>query len=99
MIDHENAPDEDRPEHINVYDKVVKYLESSNTLHMDIESYVDVDLSHETAKILYGDSADKLGEIRDLFNKAISDTANYVATHYDVCGVSEQLYLQAIRED
>jgi hypothetical protein len=99
MTNHENQPEETRPEHINVYDKVVKYLEQSETLHMDVTSFVDIDLTHQTAKILYGNSNDKLGEIRDLFNKAISETASYVEKNYATCGVSEQLYFQSIRDD
>lgn len=68
----------------NICDLVEQYLINSPNLSDYIEETELI--SNQVLVILYDANDDKLGRIRDLYNKAISDMAYFVDANYDSDG-------------
>jgi hypothetical protein len=96
--DPQNMPDETRPAHLNVRDKVIKYLESSDDLGGTIQQFIGDELVTDTARILYDAEDDKLGRINDLFNVAIGKVADYIEKAYTVDSLAFVIYSESIKD-
>jgi hypothetical protein len=65
----------------NIPDLVEQYLINSPNLS-DYLDELDI-IADQVLVILYDANDDKLGRIRDLYNKRISETAHFVDANYD----------------
>ena len=65
----------------NILDLVEQYLINSPNLS-DYLDELDI-IADQVLVILYDANDDKLGRIRDLYNKRISETAHFVDANYD----------------
>jgi len=72
---------------VNLKDLVEQFLINSHNL----SDYVDeTDLiANQVLVILYDANDDKLGRIRDIYNKRISEVAYFVDENYDVDGYAK----------
>jgi hypothetical protein len=89
--------DDDFSEEIpsNIADLVEQYLINSPNLSDYIE---ETDLiSDQVLVILYDANDDKLGRIRDIYNKRIRDIADFVEENYDCDGFARWM-LQEVKD-
>lgn len=86
--------DDDYSEDIpmNIADLVEQYLWSEQNLSDYIPETETI--SNQVLVILYDANDDKLGRIRDLYNKAIRDTAEWVEQNYDSDGYARWMLNQ-----
>lgn len=88
--------DEDRPEHMNIADKVEYFLEHCPNL----DDYIEETelLASATNSILNDADDDKLGRIRDLYSNRIKYIARFVESNYEKIGsFANHIYQEMLR--
>jgi hypothetical protein len=92
MINHENQPEETRPEHINVKEKMASFFLTFDEFSAYLYGYDETDLGQELLNILNDSDNEKLERMRDLRDEKINMMAQWVSDVYSIDGVAMTLW-------
>jgi hypothetical protein len=99
MIDHENTPDEDRPEHINVAEKVANYLRNDPHLSAKLYDFDNTDLAQGFLYILnnsiFCTASEQLALMRDIRDTEIGKLSAWVEANYLTDNVAGSIWKEA----